>query len=74
MERLFRIDDRVMKFMTVQLDPEANLESIQQEMTQAAEASRAAAAESSAPKEASPAAPEEKAPEHTESDSPKEEA
>jgi small subunit ribosomal protein S6 len=74
MERLFRIDDRVLKFMTVQLDPEANMENIQQEMTQAAEASRAAASESSEPKAAAAAVTEEKAPEHPESDSPKEEA
>jgi len=74
MERLFRIDDRVMKYMTVQLDAEADMERIQQEMTQAAEASRAAAAESGAAKAESAAAAAETPPPSTETESPKEDA
>jgi small subunit ribosomal protein S6 len=34
-ERFFRIDDRVMKFLTVQLDPEANVEKIQADVAAA---------------------------------------
>jgi len=34
MERQFRIDDRVMKYMTVLLDPQADMERIQEEMAQ----------------------------------------
>lgn len=37
MERFFRIDDRVMKYMTVMLDREADLEKIKEEMAKAAE-------------------------------------
>ena len=40
LERFFRIDDRVMKYLTVQLDPDADVEKIQAEMT-AAQASEA---------------------------------
>ena len=35
MERFFRIDDRVMKFLTVQLDPQADVEKIQAEIAAA---------------------------------------
>ena len=35
LERFFRIDDRVMKYLTVQLDPDADVEKIQSEMTAA---------------------------------------
>lgn len=53
MERLFRIDDKVLKFMTVLLDKDADVESIKEEMAIAkseAEAARkkAAAAEKEA--------------------------
>ena len=34
MERQFRIDDRVMKYMTILLDEDANMERIQEEMMQ----------------------------------------
>jgi small subunit ribosomal protein S6 len=37
MERFFRIDDRVMKYMTVMLDREVDLEEIKAEMARAAE-------------------------------------
>jgi small subunit ribosomal protein S6 len=46
MERQFRIDDRVLKYMTVVLDKEADLESIQAEMA-AANAAAEATAETS---------------------------
>ena len=86
MERQFRIEDRVMKYMTVLLDKEADMERIQEAMTQSkAEAEAAAATESGgveppeAPTEATveeaPAAPEsETPPETTESEAKKEEA
>ena len=38
MERSFRIDDRVLKFMTIVLDKEADLEAIQEEIAKAKEA------------------------------------
>jgi len=37
MERFFRIDDRVMKYMTVMLDREVDLEKIKEELARAAE-------------------------------------
>ena len=83
MERQFRIDDRVMKYMTVLLDKEADIESIQEAMTQSeAEAEPVAATEAvvseeapaEAPAEETPAVAEtEAAPESTESDEKKEE-
>ena len=45
MERSFRIDDRVMKFMTVLLDTDADVDAIKAEMDEKS-ASKAAAAES----------------------------
>lgn len=39
-ERFFRIDDRVMKFLTVQLDPEANVEKIQADVAAAKASAR----------------------------------
>jgi len=81
MERQFRIDDRVMKYMTILLDEEADMERIQEAMTQAkAEAASAAAeseaaAEAPAPAAEASAAPEaETAPEATESEAQKEDA
>lgn len=86
MERQFRIDDRVMKYMTILLDEDADMEGIQEAMTQSkaeAEAAAAKAAETAAAAEAAveepavekPAAPEaETAPETTESESEKEDA
>lgn len=46
LERFFRIDDRVLKYLTVLLDPDADLEKIQAEIaeTQAAESSQDQAA------------------------------
>jgi small subunit ribosomal protein S6 len=52
MERQFRIDDRVMKYMTVLLDKEADMERIQEAMTQSEAEAEAAAAESKAKAEA----------------------
>jgi len=43
MERQFRIDDRVMKYMTVLLDSQADMERIQEEMAQKAKAKSQAA-------------------------------
>ena len=85
MERQFRIDDRVMKYMTILLDEEADMERIQEAMTQAkAEAASTAAeseaaaetpAEAPAPAAEASAAPEaETAPEATESEAQKEDA
>lgn len=85
MERQFRIDDRVMKYMTILLDEQADMERIQEAMTQAkAEAASAAAeseaaaetpAEAPAPAAEASAAPEaETAPEATESEAQKEDA
>jgi len=85
MERQFRIDDRVMKYMTILLDTEADMERIQEAMTQAEQEAEAAATASepaespetateavaeAAPVEAEP----ETSPESTESEVKKEEA
>jgi small subunit ribosomal protein S6 len=85
MERQFRIDDRVMKYMTILLDTEADMERIQEAMTQAEQEAEAAAAASkpaespetvteavaeAAPVEAEP----ETSPESTDSEAKKEEA
>ena len=62
MERQFRIDDRVMKYMTVLLDKEADMERIQEAMTQSEAESKAKAeaaeAESKAKAEAAAKASE----------------
>ena len=83
MERQFRIDDRVMKYMTVLLEKEADIESIQESMapseaeakpaaeTQAAEAVETPAETTAA--ETPPAGDPEPAPETTESEVKKEE-
>ena len=62
MERFFRIDDRVLKYMTVLLDKDADVEGIKAEMAAAAEAraqkeqaEQAAAAEAEATAEAAAA-------------------
>jgi small subunit ribosomal protein S6 len=55
MERFFRIDERVLKHMSVLLDPHPNIERIQEEMAKAE-------AEVQKPAEISPAAPAEPAP------------
>ncbi len=52
MERQFRIDDRVLKYMTILLADEVDMEAIQEQMSQASEAEAAPAAT----KEAAPAA------------------
>jgi small subunit ribosomal protein S6 len=48
LERFFRIDDRLMKYLTVQMDPEADVEKIQMEL---AASKTSDAAESSEPTE-----------------------
>jgi len=58
MERQFRIDDRVMKYMTVLLDKEADMERIQEAMTQSEAEAEAAEAESKAKAEAAAKASE----------------
>ena len=55
MERQFRIDDRVMKYMTILLDKEADMERIQEAMTQSKAEAEAAAAEAKAKAEAAAA-------------------
>ena len=60
MERFFRIDDRVMKFLTVQLDADADVEKILAEVA-AAKAAATASTEAAAPTET--AEPEEAPPE-----------
>jgi small subunit ribosomal protein S6 len=85
MERQFRIDDRVMKYMTILLDEDADMEGIQEAMMQSkadAESETAPAAEEEAAAQAEPAADEasatatepEPAPEATESEPQKEDA
>ncbi len=62
-ERFFRIDDRLLKYMTIVLDKDADLEAVKQEMADAAakvEAAAKAAAEAAA-KSAAEAAAAEKA-------------
>lgn len=55
MERQFRIDDRVLKYMTILLEDDVNMESIQEKMSQASEAEAQAATEAPAPEAAAPA-------------------
>jgi small subunit ribosomal protein S6 len=85
MERQFRIDDRVMKYMTVLLDTDADMERIQETMTQAEQEAEAAATASvaatpteapteTAAEEAPVETEPETAPESTESEAKKEEA
>jgi small subunit ribosomal protein S6 len=85
MERQFRIDDRVMKYMTILLDTEADMERIQEAMTQAEQEAEAAATasepaespetETEAVAEAAPVEAEpETSPESTDSEAKKEEA
>ena len=81
MERQFRIDDRVMKYMTILLDEEADMERIQEAMTQAQAQAESAAAEADATAAAeAPAATDTAeteagaAPETTESEETKEDA
>ncbi|MBL0713020.1 MAG: 30S ribosomal protein S6 [Desulfosarcina sp.] len=49
MERQFRIDDRVLKYMTILLEDDVDMESIQEKLTQAREAENKKAAEKTAP-------------------------
>jgi small subunit ribosomal protein S6 len=85
MERQFRIDDRVMKYMTILLDTEADMERIQEAMTQAEQEAEAAATASEpaespetateAVAEAAPVETEpETSPESTDAEAKKEEA
>lgn len=85
MERQFRIDDRVMKYMTILVDTEADMERIQEAMTQAEQEAEAAATasepaespetETEAVAEAAPVEAEpETSPESTDSEAKKEEA
>ena len=65
MERQFRIDDRVMKYMTILLDEDADMERIQEAMMQSqaeAESETSPAAEDSAAAQAEPAVEETPAP------------
>jgi small subunit ribosomal protein S6 len=57
MERQFRIDDRVLKYMTVVLDKEADLETIKAEIAAAQSAAETAAAEEQASVEAETQSP-----------------
>ena len=66
MERQFRIDDRVMKYMTVLLDKEADMEGIQEAMTQST------AEAETAPTEPAAAAPPETAAESVAGETPTE--
>jgi small subunit ribosomal protein S6 len=54
LERFCRIDDRVMKFLTVQLDPEADVEKIQAEIAAAQARGSQAAPAAGEPADASP--------------------
>ena len=83
MERQFRIDDRVMKYMTILLDEDADMERIQEAMMQsqaeaesetspAAEESDAAQAEPAVEETPAPASETEPAPEAAESEPQKE--
>lgn len=73
MERSFRIDDRVLKFMTIVLDKEADPEAIQMEIDKAKEAASAKQAEIEAAKQKEAAASAETAStESTESTEPTE--
>jgi small subunit ribosomal protein S6 len=56
MERFFRIDERVLKYMSVLLDTHPNLEKIQEEMARAAEEAEKPPAEPEPPAAISPAA------------------
>lgn len=49
MERQFRIDDRVLKYMTILLEDDVDMESIQEKMSQASEAEAQTVAETPAP-------------------------
>jgi small subunit ribosomal protein S6 len=66
LERSFRIDDRVMKYLTVQLDPDADVEQLQAEIAAAQAAKEAEAA----PVQTTPAEDESSAAESSESESP----
>jgi small subunit ribosomal protein S6 len=61
MERFFRIDERVLKHMSVLLDRQPNMERIQEEMAKAEEAAQTPA-ETEAPAAIAPAAAEEAQP------------
>lgn len=85
MERQFRIDDRVMKYMTILIEKDADMESIQEAMTQSQAEEETAAAEpettdnpeipSETPTAEAPVETEaEVAPETTESEADKEES
>ena len=52
MERFFRIDDKVMKFMTVLLDENADLDAIKADLAEKAAAEQAATAEKAAAEKA----------------------
>lgn len=65
LERSFRIDDRVMKYLTVQLDPDADVEQLQAELA----AAQAAKEAESAPVQATPVETESPAEESSASES-----
>ncbi len=52
-ERSFRIDDRVLKYMTILLDQDVDLEKLKAELAQKEESARAAASEATAEKKES---------------------
>ncbi|WP_419656734.1 RpsF: 30S ribosomal protein S6 [Desulfosarcina variabilis str. Montpellier] len=67
MERFFKIDDKVMKFMTVLLDEDADLDAIQAEMAEKASSGDQAEAEATEEKaETSDASEDDSEPEKTE--------
>ena len=57
-ERAFRIDDRVLKYMTVLLEKQVDLDSIKEEMAQAEKAEKAVPAETSPASDTETAEPE----------------
>ncbi len=60
LERFFRIDDRVLKYLTVQLDADADVDKIQAEMEASETGTDANAAGDAAPSQGDVAAPENK--------------
>lgn len=69
MERSFRIDDRVMKFLTVLIDQQVDIEEIQAEIAKAAAERESAAAQAEAPAPQTEA-PDQKAAEESETPTP----
>lgn len=72
MERLFRIDDRVIKFMTILLDKNADIDKIKEDMAKAAEAAEAASSAQTGKSEVPATPAEEGRPEPEETNTEKE--